>query len=217
QNFRRSESLSTRYAGGRHSTWQDPKRKYNTIGQSAARRQDVTEGEHGIADLIVAQVRRRAKPQDIAPRIRVDGSLAQRSDNLRRTLCMDREEPTTALGRDPFDTGNRRVDVEAVERRAKEIDLPEVDLAQALSRQALLLLKLKNRRAPVVRRRIVGRTRECSRGFGVRHARGPRALERIELRKPAGQNRTPACTRRYAQKAVALPELTILVAASGDE
>src|SRR5207245_4665532 len=105
-----------------------------------------------------------------------------------------------------------------LERAFQQPDLPLVDRPQPLGGQFLLDVKCKHRGAAVVRHRIVGRAREARRTAAVLDAIARTALlEAGELAEPAGEDRTKMAAWRHAQKTISLAELTVLIAAAGDE
>ena len=143
---------------------------------------------------------------------------AQRVMKIGRVCASEGEKSCTPVVRHRLDMGDCRIDIERLEAVFQQSNLAPADLAQPFRRQLVLGVKRKDRRAAVVRHRVVGGAGEACGAVTVIDAIGRRRLfERRELAEPAGENRPKPAPRRHTKKTVALAELTVLVAAAGDE
>src|SRR5262245_39782814 len=171
----------------------------------------LAERAHGVAQLPVAQVWRRAEPQELAARIGVDAALAESADERSRARAAQREEAAerrereTPIARDP-----ERIEIERVELRGEKPHLMLADRAQQGRSEGALREEVEDFHGPVVRDGIVRRAREAERTVRVGDAGSGPGFEGAHLREPARDDRPQLAVRRPAQEAAALAELTVL-------
>src|SRR5437764_1927251 len=95
-------------------------------------------------------------------------------------------------------------------------DLMLVEFPQFFRHQLLLLEEPEHRRASVMAREVVRRSRKPRRPRPILHASTWSLPEIGKLAEPSRHNRTQGTVRRKTQKGIAWTQLTILVTAAND-